>query len=281
MDFDFEAYRDQELTLAPRVLTNDLFHYTSSDAAILGILSTGSLRLSPFDSTNDLWESRPLYPAIHSPAENLEIGSELWEEIDRNMRLHAKVTCLTQDWELPHTFAASRDVFRGWAHLSLWAHYGAGHSGLCLRFDREKLVRSFSSVARSSTALHGFHGPVVYRTANPGVGPNGIDFGQVKEFGVDAVAAAYAETDKDSLFFRKHKDWENESEYRFVLLDQSILPAYFDIRNALTGVFVGDAFPAGRMPALLAALQEYPKQRYSNSTSTTACCTAPSICRRH
>lgn len=67
------------------------------------------------------------------------------------------------------------------------------------------------------------------------MGPNGIDFSQVKEFGVNAVPAAYAETDKDSLFFRKHEDWEDESEYRFVLLEKSILPVYFDIRNALTG----------------------------------------------
>lgn len=257
MDFDFEAYRDQELTSAPRVLSNDLFHYTSSDAAILGILSTGSLRLSPFDSTNDLWESRPLYPMIQSHAEDLEIGSELWEEIDRNIRLHAKVTCLTQDWELPDSFG-SREAFRGWAHLSLWAHYGGGHSGVCLRFDRDKLIRAFSAAAGGGTALYRFHGPVLYRTATPGVGPYGIDFGQVKEFGVDAVAAAYAEAQKESLFFRKHKDWENESEYRFVLLDQSILPAYFDIRSALTGVFLGDTFPSGRMPALLAALQDYP-----------------------
>lgn len=48
---------------------------------------------------------------VQSHAEDLEIGSELWEEIDRNIRLHAKVACLTQDWELPDTIAGSRDVF--------------------------------------------------------------------------------------------------------------------------------------------------------------------------
>lgn len=256
MEFDFEAYLDQELTSAPRELSKDLYHYTSSDAAILGILSSGKLRLSPFDSTNDLWESRPLYPNVQSHADDLEVGSELWEEIDRSMRLHAKVTCLTQDWKL-HDSPGSPEAFRGWAHLSLWAHYGGGHSGVCLRFDRDKLIDAFLA-AGADTALYRFHGPVVYRTATLGAGPYGIDFGQVREFGVDAVAAAYAEAHKENLFFRKHRDWENESEYRLVLLDQSILPAYFDIRNALTGVFLGDAFPPSRMPALLAVLEDYP-----------------------
>lgn len=257
MDVDNDAYFEEELRRAPRALSDHLFHYTNADAALFGILASGTLRLSPFESTNDLWESRPLYPNLTSHYDDQDLDAEfgLWNEIDENIRLHAKVTCLTQDWDLPDS-VLNREALRGWAYLSLWAHYGAGHKGICFRFDRVKLIDAFAA-ARGPDSRH-FHGPVRYVSASLGVGPNGIDIGQVKEFGVDAVATAYAEANKDLVFFRKHSDWANEAEYRLVLMNQSVLPSTFNIRGALTGVFIGDAFPPGRIPALLAALEKYP-----------------------
>lgn len=254
-----DAYLEAELASAERRLTSDLYHYTSADGALFGILHSGNLRLSPFEFTNDLWESRPLYPNLTSHFDDQAASSQnsfaLWKEIDRNIRLHSKVACLTQDWDLPD-HVLNRDALRGWAHLSLWAHYGAGHAGVCLRFDKEKLIRAFEQSGEPEAHL--FHGSVTYVGAAVGAGPYGIDIGQVKEFGVDAVAAAYAASNKDSIFLRKHSDWSNESEYRFVLMDQSVLPATFSIRNALTGVFLGDSFPQRRLPALSAALDAYP-----------------------
>lgn len=131
-----ESYFRDELVNAPRSLTTALFHYTSSDIAIFNILANGTLRLSPFESTNDLWESRPLYPGLSSHADDVASGGaafELWNEIDRNIRLHSKVVCLTQDWDLPDR-VFDPDALRGWNHLLLWAHYGGGHTGVCLRF---------------------------------------------------------------------------------------------------------------------------------------------------
>lgn len=266
----FEASLEHELRTAQRSLTGHLFHYTSADTAIFNILGSGTLRLSPFESTNDLWESRPLHPVIstHDDDRDFDATFDLWAEIDRNIRLHAKVACLTLDVALPdHVF--NRDALRGWAHLSLWAHYGAGHAGVCLRFNRHKLIKAFLEHAEPSALT--FHGPVGYLSAQGGPATRGIDPGQVKEFGVDAVALAYAEANKESIFFRKHADWANEVEYRLVLLNQSVLPTHIDIREALTGVVLGDAFPQGRLPALLEMLQAYPdveveQVRYMNRT---------------
>src|SRR5660398_66314 len=141
-----DAYLEAELASAERRLTSDLYHYTSADGALFGILHSGNLRLSPFEFTNDLWESRPLYPHLTSHFDDQSASPEssfaLWKEIDRNIRLHSKVACLTQDWDLPDHVLNS-DALRGWAHLSLWAHYGEGHAGVCLRFARDKLIRAF------------------------------------------------------------------------------------------------------------------------------------------
>ncbi|WP_254627520.1 DUF2971 domain-containing protein [Myxococcus sp. CA040A] len=266
---EHEEYLEAELRNAPRWLSNQLFHYTNAEAAIFGVLRSGTLRLSPFESTNDLWESRPLYPSLQAHADDLsfDAGMDLWNEMDRSIRIHAKVACLTQDWDLPES-VLNPDALRGWNHLSLWAHYGARHMGVCLQFDRDKLIEAFTNALVPGTLLR-FHGPVVYRSVSAGPGPGGVDIGQIREFGLDAVSINYAETHHGQIFFRKHADWANESEYRLVLLDQSVLPIDFSIREALTGVFLGDAFPSSRLPALLATLQAYPsvkvfRLRYHN-----------------
>ncbi|MFF1322406.1 hypothetical protein ACFVZZ_23685 [Streptomyces chartreusis] len=127
----FESFREFEVLHAPRTLTGNLFHYTN-DRGLSGILTSGKLRLSPYQFTNDLWESQPHYPSFSSRSEaDPGPGMALFEEVDRQLRLHTKVGCLTQDVTLPKT-VANPDALRGWAHLALWAHYGAGHEGCAL-----------------------------------------------------------------------------------------------------------------------------------------------------
>ncbi len=253
-----EDFLELEMMRASKTVTGNLFHYTSAEAAMFGILATGTLRLSPFESTNDLWESRPLNPVLsvhHDDRSdsNFSDTEGIWNQIDRNIRLHTKVACLTQDIELPD-HVLNPNALRGWGHLSLWAHYGAAHRGICLQFDRDKLVQAFLA-STEPDALH-FHGPVKYLST--GANAHDVNLGQVKRFGVDAIALAHAESNKDAIFFRKHHDWSNEAEYRLILLNQSVLPSYIDIRGALTGVVLGDAFSPSRMPALQEVLRTYP-----------------------
>ncbi|WP_330343368.1 DUF2971 domain-containing protein [Streptomyces longwoodensis] len=253
----FETRTEHEMATAPRTTTGHLFHYTNTAAAVTGILATGTLRLSPYKLTNDLWESQPHYPVLtaHADQGDLDDSFHLWDEIDRQLRLHTKVGCLTQDVTLPSS-VFNPDALRGWAHLSLWAHYGAGHTGVCLRFDRKKLVRSL--LRHAGPAAFAFHGPVHYLSSQDTAPTRGIDVGQVAEFGADAVALAYAEANKDLLFFRKHIDWDSEAEYRLIMLNQSTEFDYIDIRSALTGVVLGSAFPQKDVPDLLEALRPYP-----------------------
>jgi len=68
MEIDPDGYLEVEQLSAPRELTDDLFHYTGVEAGVFGILRSGVLRLSPFAATNDLWESRPLHPALSEPS---------------------------------------------------------------------------------------------------------------------------------------------------------------------------------------------------------------------
>lgn len=257
---DFDSFLDEEVDSAPKTLTNSLFHYTAPETAIFGILTSATLRLSPFDSTNDLWESRPSYVHFQSHEDQAADGGDrtdfmpLWSDIDNRIRRNSKVACLTQDFSLP-SYVMNPNSLRGWNHLSMWAHYGAGHRGICLRFDKEMLVAELEKSASAEARV--LHGPVVYRSASTSPTADAIDIGQLREFGIDAVAQVHALKNREALFLRKHRDWSSELEYRLVRTDRSALPFALPISHSLTGIFLGESFPDALLPALHEALDAY------------------------
>ena len=227
--------------------TNDLYHYTGADVAIYNILAQGTLRLSPYEFTNDPEENRPKAPVLSGEiADQREPGS-IWNEADWWLRRYVKVACLTQDFEiLPSEYANDADALRGWAHPALWAHYGARHGGVCLRFDRIKMIEQFKTQMGSRGQC--FSSAVEYPLERFTAAPLGsLDIEQIREFGVDAVTSFYIDKYHKELFFTKHIDWENEREFRLVLNEPSLMPAYLDIRDCLTGVILGIGFPVSML----------------------------------
>ncbi|MFE5589187.1 DUF2971 domain-containing protein [Streptomyces sp. NPDC056549] len=180
----------------------------------------------------------------------------MWEELDRHLRLHTKVGCLTRDF-VPASDITDRDAARGWSHLALWSHYGDKYAGFCLRVDQDKLIESF--LRHAGPTAFAFHAPVRYLNGqNRASTISDVDLGQVKEFGADAAALAYAAKNKDPLFFRKHSDWGYEAEYRLVLLNQSENYDFVDIRDAVTGVILGNRFAEQNRRLIEEALDGYP-----------------------
>lgn len=194
-------------------LTDDLYHYTSSNIALDSIIAQMQLRLGLVELMNDPRESRPRYPNL-SIAEGVpKAGPAIMEEADRLLRRAAKVACFTQDYELPDS-VADRNALRGYAHPALWAHYAGGHTGVCLRFDR----RALDSCMRAQLSSYGllFEGAVEYRQELSSTAQaTGLDVEQIHEFGLDAVVTRYIERYQRELFFEKHSDWASEAEYRW------------------------------------------------------------------
>lgn len=241
----------------PKYLTPELFHYTSSEAAILGILANRSIRMSSFTGMNDLWESRPMYVRLESVdidqhAHGITISA--WNDADRYIRRYSKVACFTQDWVL-QTEGFEQNALRGWARLSMWAHYGDNHRGVCLRFDRNKLMAAFKAAEES--AFRQFSGPVQYCSLGPEDVLQPISLDQAAEFGMDVLALRHADKYHQRIFFRKHTDWASESEFRLVRTDLSTDPYYLDISDALTGVILGEKFPVDQIAALRTVLADF------------------------
>jgi hypothetical protein len=239
-------------------LTDDVYHYTTTDVAVYNILDQSAVRLSPYESTNDPQESRQKLPSLSmSDGDDAHDGfGAIWKDADWWLRRYVKVACFTEDYELPDN-ALDADALRGWAHPSLWAHYGGRHGGVCLRFDRTKLVEQFRSQLCSRGQC--FHGSVEYPIQRVSALPSeSLDVEQVREFGTDAVVSRYIEKHHRELFFTKHHDWANEREFRLILNEPSVLPAYLKIEDCLTAVLLGDQFPLTMLDAVRRVLSRMP-----------------------
>jgi hypothetical protein len=227
-------------------LTDDLYHYTSADVGVDSVLRQMQFRFGLIESTNDPRESRPHYPPLSgNPKKEHDDLLPLWMEADNLLRRSAKVGCFTLDYELPDS-ALNSEMFRGYAHPALWAHYGARHAGVCLRFSRSQLTARIREVVGDRGRL--FEGNVEY-VGDPwlDVLPETLDLAQIYEFGLDAVVARFIERHHHALFFRKHWDWSGEREYRWVWVDPEPLPLYVDVGGCITAVVLGDAFPSARL----------------------------------
>lgn len=229
-------------------ITDDLYHYTSSSVALDSIVPQMQLKLGLIELMNDPRESHPRYPNLSIADGVRDPAPDLMEDADRLMRRAAKVACFTRDYELPDS-VLDPAALRGYKHPALWAHYAAGHTGVCLQFSHRALDSCMRAQLSSQGSL--FEGAVEYRTELSSTArAMGLDVEQIYEFGLDAVVARYIERYHRELFFEKHSDWASEVEHRWVFVNPAPSPVYVDISGALRGIVLGDAFPEVRLDAV-------------------------------
>jgi hypothetical protein len=233
-----------------------LYHYTSAPIAVESILRTGELRLGQFAFTNDPRESRSWQMSASLP-DDYDLEPEdflkLSEEADGVLRRSVKLACFTQD-DFPRD---DRDGAsgRGFAHSSLWSHYGGGHRGVCIGFRRDLLDRLESELSQLGDY---FHGPVHYvDDASPPYEATHVDMGQVEEFGLDAVLTVRIRKNWEQLFFIKDQDWVTEREYRCVVLNPVPGPIYIDVSDHIRAVILGDSFPTNQVATVHYAVEAF------------------------
>ena len=111
-----------------------LYHYTTLEAAVK-ILSTQTLRFGRFKNMNDISESKREYLSNISP-----------ELIDKECHNYQSLS-LTVD---------SRNC-KGFEIDSLWGYYADKGNGVCLAFNKEKLISAF----KNQTSFHRYS-PITY-----------------------------------------------------------------------------------------------------------------------
>ena len=233
-----------------------VYHYTSSCVAINHILPSRSIRIGSLGATNDPRETRewgfPIMMGRSDPNQSLDWNAILelnqLQEVANRIRFEEWwVLCTTQndsDLKNSNLDALGLAYFKyGYAHPRMWASYGDGHKGICFEFDGAELHSAVLEVANPSDI---FCGPVVY--ANEWDPPNRdralafqLDYKDISRKGEEDAIRDHIRSNYKSFFLEKSRDWETETEYRWLVHGTSG-PFFVDISKALRSVIVGVDF---------------------------------------
>ena len=184
--------------------TNFLFHYTSLDSAIK-IIYTGRLKFGRFENTNDIAEiRRETYDGK---------DSETLGEI------------LTEYQSISFTYDC-QGLDRGFAIDCLWGYYAQKGNGVCLVFDRDKILSQYN-------ALYQIQGvPLDKRISYIENFTNLIISSEEHDQGI----SDFVKNNLSDIFYTKDKCWEHEREIRLLACSQT--DQFLPIGDSLVGAII-------------------------------------------
>ena len=225
-----------------------LFHYTSVErCAAIGF--TGSIALGPLTPLNDPRESQSRQIMTRrsgarsvSDGERQALEGQLW-----CLRSRVRLACFTMD--RTDGAPSERDDRRGYAHSRMWTQYANGHSGVCLIFDRSKLLSRARATFRDAD-FH--HGAVEYTSGFD----NALLHAECVDFDAPDATRHHRSAVVRSLFV-KNRDWESETEYRLLVDGWADSACLLPIGDALVGIVLGVAFMKYQLHVVSSLAERY------------------------
>jgi len=222
-----------------RIFNQDKYvaHYTSINAT-LSILEDREIKLSHKSNTNDLYESNENWFFNEAYAGDMT-NDEMFECMNIKERIENK---LNKHIQLFSTIGY-QDKRTLYNRPRAWAQYGDNHRGVCLIFNKKKLVEKFNN----DNIIKSLYGKITYidwidiiQAQGCYQAPNNI---QKLTKLLNTPELLFEEVNKnDSLkkrLFRKDIDWENENEYRFLAFSKKIDNICIDYKDALEAIVLG------------------------------------------
>lgn len=236
-----------------------LYHYTNV-TKVIKILNSKKLIFSPLTFMNDTSEYKARI-TVDRKTINDSNKKEAYEDLEYVLNYcnqHAKdirLLCFSQDvtfQQYDHSNIPHWDDYerffdlkgRGCALPRMWAQYASNNEGVCLIFDKNKLLEAVNKVTDYSKA-----DSVIYEDYFYSYQLSVEDLRSLKtkikqdSKGVLPIANLF-KTEAEFIkynYFVKLKDWQNENEYRILALasnDEEL--AIDNIFNYLVGVVVGE-----------------------------------------
>lgn len=187
--------------------TEKLYHYTTFNSA-LNILLTESLRFSYLANMNDIYEQSKFF--FYAEGANHNVSDLFYREIVRYKQIS-----LTEDSSLENGRT-------GFDIPAMWGHYADKGNGVCIVFDKKKLLRH---VRRSW-----LKGKVKYHREFD----NNI-------IGMDVQTkndiANFIKNKSNEIFLCKSEDWAYEQEFRIVTKSSATA---LDVSNCIICVLTRD-----------------------------------------
>ena len=214
------------------------------------ILPQKSIRLSPISKTNDPQESNGRNFQLGDDIDkyqdgNIDIGefTKAQEEYKEVMKKDIKILCFAQDYIPGDNEAFIRDSGRGFAKPRMWAQYADNHQGVCLAFNKNKMIEYFNE--KYNRYFYKYQ-PVRYKFEKY---HNRRDCeaytllsSEFQEYNNDVKKIVFNRREKyyDMYYFFKHPDWQEEREYRFLLDYSKDTYPIIEIDGLLEGIILGE-----------------------------------------
>ncbi len=221
-----------------------IYHYTRWANVIL---ASRTLKFGMYTNTNDPKEAKDWRFDIGSN-EGADVGlydmPALAAWLSHEIKASTRLACFSLDTS-PITGNHMEDIFnRGYCKPRMWAQYAARHTGACLVFDFSKLERLVQ--AQFSPGGLVFGGPMQYfdrklfmNTRDKAPFTINLDF--LERLGKEEYARAHLLTHYKRFFFEKMKDWRNECEFRWVVLEKGTSGDLFlKFEDSLVGILFGE-----------------------------------------
>lgn len=184
----------------------NLYHFTSFESAVK-ILASGELLLGTYENFNDINEKYgPTVLAKEKDWGKIEALLKCWVALSFSMDVRT-----------------SGSVKRGYNNPVMWGSYAKAGKGVCLAFDKSKML----SVIASDN--HFYSREVEYFDD---VDPNFFVYDS-NRYG---TAEAFINANKDEIFFHKKKEWEHENEFRVIAISDE--HPSLKIKDCLSGVIL-------------------------------------------
>ncbi|MBR4248314.1 MAG: DUF2971 domain-containing protein [Treponema sp.] len=223
------------------------YHFTSLESGIK-ILFEQRLKFGNITKMNDPMEF--VSPSIFFETIKGLLSGEERKKIEKqlfsaNMRKKTSVHIISLT-HIENFLPQGNNLNKGWALSRMWAQYARNCSGCCLIFYHNKLLDSLNSQYENDILLHE---PIEYNdditsfveSANLKITTDNKN-NDFSNFYLD-------DEKKRKLLFRKTKDFENEHEYRILLIkdttndDSQSRELFLDVKDSIVGIILGSRVP--------------------------------------
>lgn len=178
----------------PRKDDGALFHYTNLES-FKKILEDLTLLPSSFKRLNDMNEGNVRNMCLNH-------NFMVMYKADEYIKEKCHIISFSQNYEINGL------CYEGTNHPAMWAHYADNSNGVCIVIDKVAFIAKNKDIFENY--FYKFE-DVEYNLFNTPDSEK-IDFEAETEY-------EFIKTNWKSLFFLKHKDWENEDEHRLFIMD--------------------------------------------------------------
>ena len=247
-------YVSSKLTMIP----TELFHYTASHIAIEKILLSQQIKIGLIKHVNDPRESKDwaLLPKITAMQTDSSFEKQyiVNKEFTKIKQEEWKVVCFSLNaprYKRHPESKVDEGFLYGACKPRMWAHYGENHKGVCLKFNGLKfdtqLRNTVDGVDKNRKI---FCDKVKYVDFGDTLDSSSIDYTELSEIGITKGLRKHLVKFHKQFFLSKARDWETESEFRWLVYSESKEFELLPIKGIIEEVIVGFDFPRVYYPTL-------------------------------